>query len=81
MLATHAAIALHSLSKSEQFHSALASRDLIGQAKRMVMERFAIDGVQAFELLRRLSQDTNVPLAQIAGQLVDLGSAAAATSS
>lgn len=75
MLATHAAIALHSLNKSEQFHSALASRDLIGQAKGMIMERFSIDAVQAFELLRRLSQDSNVPLAQIAAQLVDQGSA------
>ena len=50
--------------------SALASRDIIGQAKGMIMERFAIDAVQAFELLRKLSQDTNTPLARLAADLV-----------
>lgn len=69
-LATHAAIALSGARRGEQFRSALASRDIIGQAKGMLMERFAIDALQAFEILRTLSQDTNMPLAQVATELV-----------
>ncbi len=70
ILATHAALALHMVRRDDQFRSALASRDVIGQAKGMLMERFDIDAVQAFELLKRLSQDTNTPLAGVAQQLV-----------
>lgn len=69
-LATHAAIALSSARREEQFHSALASRDIIGQAKGMIMERYNIDALQAFELLRKLSQDSNTRLTDIATQLV-----------
>lgn len=70
ILATHAALAWHMVRRDEQFRSALASRDVIGQAKGMLMERFDIDAVQAFELLKRLSQNSNTPLAAVALQLV-----------
>jgi GAF domain-containing protein len=66
IFATHTAIAWGMLRRDEQFRSALGSRDDIGQAKGMLMERFDIDAVRAFELLKRLSQDTNTPLHQIA---------------
>lgn len=69
--ATHAAIAWDVQRRDEQFRSALASRDIIGQAKGMLMERFNIDAVQAFDLLKRLSQDGNTPLVDIARRLVD----------
>ena len=69
--ATHAALALYRAREKEHFTSALASRDVIGQAKGMIMERFNIDSLQAFELLRKLSQDSNTPIADIARQLVD----------
>ena len=36
----------------------------------MIMERYGVDPVQAFELLRKLSQDSNVPLIQVATDLV-----------
>src|SRR6476660_471167 len=51
MLATHAAIALIADDERLQFQSALASRDIIGQAKGKIMERFNVDAVRAFELL------------------------------
>jgi len=70
ILATHAALAWHMVRRDDQFRSALASRDVIGQAKGMLMERFDIDALQAFELLKRLSQNTNTPLAGVAQQLV-----------
>jgi ANTAR domain/GAF domain len=70
MLATHTAVAWNLLERDEQFRSALASRDVIGQAKGMLMERFSIDAGAAFELLKRLSQDSNTPLVSIAEQLI-----------
>ncbi|MFC9361983.1 GAF and ANTAR domain-containing protein [Rhodococcus sp. NPDC057014] len=42
-LATHAAIALIASQREEQFRDALASRDIIGQAKGILMHRFSID--------------------------------------
>ncbi|CAM3294156.1 ANTAR domain-containing protein [Williamsia muralis] len=73
MLATNAAVALQLVNSKEQFESALASRDIIGQAKGMIMERFRVDAVQAFDLLRKLSQDSNTPVDQISAQLVKQG--------
>lgn len=75
VLASHAAVAWNLARRDEQFRSALASRDIIGQAKGMIMERFGIDAVQAFDLLKRLSQSSNTPLAAIATQLVETGPA------
>lgn len=72
-LATHTALAWHMVRRDEQFRSALASRDTIGQAKGMIMERFDIGAVPAFELLKRLSQESNTPLIDVAHQLVDRG--------
>jgi GAF domain-containing protein len=69
--ATHTALAWNLVRRDEQFRSALASRDVIGQAKGMLMERFKIDAVQAFELLKRLSQSSNTPVAMVARQLVE----------
>jgi transcriptional regulator with GAF, ATPase, and Fis domain len=74
MLATHAAIALIADDERLQFKSALASRDVIGQAKGMIMERFDVDAVQAFELLKRLSQSSNTRLVAVAEELVARGS-------
>lgn len=71
MLATHAAISLVAANRQQQFESALASRDLIGQAKGIIMERFDIDAVRAFELLRRVSQESNTPVKVIAARLAD----------
>ncbi|MGU3581721.1 GAF and ANTAR domain-containing protein [Rhodococcus sp. C26F] len=73
VLAAHGAMAMSAARTQGQFASALATRDIIGQAKGMIMERFGIDAVAAFELLRRLSQDSNVPLAEVAQGIVQAG--------
>ncbi len=72
MLATHAVLALCVANTRDQFFSALASRDHIGQAKGIIMERFNIDAVQAFELLTELSQDTNTPIRELAERVIGL---------
>lgn len=70
-LAAHAALVFDAARKHEQFRSALASRDLIGQAKGMIMERFGVDATRAFELLTKLSQDSNVTVAEISRRLTN----------
>jgi hypothetical protein len=70
-LATHTVLAWSLIRRDDQFRSALASRDLIGQAKGIIMERFSIGAVQAFELLRRLSQQSNSPLIEVAQRIAD----------
>lgn len=70
IMATHAALAWTMLARDKQFRSALASRDVIGQAKGMIMERFDIDAVAAFDLLRRLSQNANRTLNDVSEELV-----------
>lgn len=56
----------------EQLHRALESRDIIGQAKGMLMERFDIDAAAAFTLLSTLSQQSNTRLAVIAQKVVEI---------
>lgn len=70
VFAAHTSVAWNTMRRTEQFRSALASRDVIGQAKGILMERFAIDAIAAFDLLRRLSQESNVKLLDIAEKVV-----------
>jgi GAF domain-containing protein len=71
VLAAHAAAAILASRQGEQLESALSTRDRIGQAKGIIMERFGVDDVQAFEMLRRLSQDGNTRLIDIAQRVID----------
>jgi hypothetical protein len=73
MLATHIANAFIAVDKELQFKSALNSRDVIGQAKGMIMERFGVDAVQAFDLLTNLSQQSNTRLVEVAAEVVARG--------
>ena len=70
VFAAHSSVAWNAARREDQFKRALASRDIIGQAKGMIMERYGVDAVRAFEVLRKLSQDSNVPLVQVASELV-----------
>lgn len=71
VFAAHSSVAWNAARRDEQFKKALASRDVIGQAKGMLMERYGVDAIQAFDLLRKLSQDSNTPLIQVASDLVE----------
>lgn len=73
LFAAHAATAFAAVREREQLRTALTSRDLIGQAKGMIMERFKIDADAAFTLLARLSQDSNTKLVDVAGQIITAG--------
>jgi AmiR/NasT family two-component response regulator len=50
---------------------ALASRDLIGQAKGILMAREGCSADQAFDMLRRASQRLNQKLRDVAEQIVE----------
>lgn len=71
VLAAHAASAIMSNRQGEQLQSALTTRDRIGQAKGIIMERYGVDDMHAFDMLRRLSQEGNTPLVEIAGRVID----------
>ena len=71
VLAAHAASAILASRHGEQLESALTTRDIIGQAKGVIMERFKVDAMRAFEMLRELSQTTNTRLVEIAVRVID----------
>lgn len=55
----------------DHLHAALATRDLIGQAKGLLMRSYACSPAAAFEVLRSRSQRNNVKIRQLAAELVD----------
>ncbi len=71
VLAAHAAAAVMSNRQGEQLQSALSTRDRIGQAKGIIMERYGVDDMRAFDMLRRLSQEGNTPLVEIAARVIE----------
>jgi GAF domain-containing protein len=71
VLAAHAAAAILASRQGEQLESALSTRDRIGQAKGIIMERFGVNDVQAFDMLRKLSQDSNTRLTDIAQRVIE----------
>ena len=73
LLAAHAAVAAVAAEKSGQLRSALRSRDVIGQAKGILMERYKITADQAFEVLIQASQRSNRKLHVVAEDLTTTG--------
>jgi hypothetical protein len=80
ILAAHASVAAAVVGErtsleqmGRQLHEALSSRDVIGQAKGMLMERLGIGPEEAFDALRRSSQYLNVKLREIAEKLTQTG--------
>jgi hypothetical protein len=54
-------------------HGALATRELIGEAQGILMERERITGDEAFAVLVRASQHLNIKLRDVAQRLVETG--------
>jgi hypothetical protein len=80
ILAAHASVAARAIderstlqSLSRGLQQALASRDVIGQAKGILMERLEITPEDAFDLLRRSSQNLNLKLRDVARGLAETG--------
>jgi GAF domain-containing protein len=73
LLASHAAIAAADAHHFENVSGALVNRDVIGQAKGILMERFKITSDQAFAVLAKVSQDTNRKVSAVAEELARTG--------
>ena len=68
--AAHLAVAVSSSRDIEGQGQAMTNRTTIGQAEGILMERFGLSPEQAFTFLKRISQDTNTKLADVAIELV-----------
>jgi transcriptional regulator with GAF, ATPase, and Fis domain len=73
MFAAHAAIAFSAARKRSFLTNANETRELIGQAQGILMERHKVTSDQAFALLVRVSQQHNTKLRDVAAQLVHSG--------
>jgi AmiR/NasT family two-component response regulator len=66
-------LALSALDRENNLRRALESREVIGQAMGILMERHRITASQAFDVMVHASQRTNVKLRVIADELVRTG--------
>jgi GAF domain-containing protein len=71
LFATHAALALGNARERETLNEALTTRQVIGQAIGIVMERYQISSERAFEFLVRASSVGNLKLRDVAQELVN----------
>jgi len=70
LLAIHTSVVMGKVIALDQLHSALQTRQLIGQAVGIVMYRYAVDERAAFGYLARSSQNSNVKLHDVAARIV-----------
>ena len=73
LIASHAAIAFADAQKLGQMRDAMRSRDVIGQAKGILMERYGITAQNAFVMLTQASSHTNTKLLDVAEHLATSG--------
>jgi hypothetical protein len=71
MFAGQIAVAMGWAKQEQTLTEALTTRNLIGQAVGIVMERYQLDSDRAFAFLVRLSQSANTKLRTVAAGLVD----------
>lgn len=69
--ARHASIALSTAFTEEGLALAIDARTFIGQAQGILMGRYGISADQAFEYLRRRSQQEHIKLTDIAHEVID----------
>ena len=73
VLAVHSAVVLSDAQRIENLGLALRNRDLIGQAKGILMERHRITADAAFEMLSGASQRVNRKVSSVAEDLASTG--------
>ncbi|MGW8062028.1 ANTAR domain-containing protein [Streptomyces ziwulingensis] len=71
LFTAHVSLALDAATVREQLTEAMRTRDLIGQATGILMERKDIDAAGAFDSLVKASQRENVKLRDLARRIVD----------
>jgi len=73
MVGAHASVALAHFRGEAHLWKTIDARHSIGIAQGIVMHQYKIGAEQAFSVLRRLSQDSNVKLHLVAAQVVRAG--------
>ncbi|GAB3050287.1 GAF and ANTAR domain-containing protein [Intrasporangium mesophilum] len=71
--ASHASATVMLANKAEHLELAMHTRQRIGQAVGILMERYHLDSDSAFSYLRRISQNENVKVRDLADELVTGG--------
>jgi ANTAR domain len=69
----HASAAVRNVVARETLNQAIAARHRVGQAQGILMARYGLTAEQAFAVLKRQSQATNVKLRIIADQMIRSG--------
>lgn len=69
-LGAHASAAIAASLTVQDLMAALDSRNLIGQAQGVLMSAYHPDADAAFQYLRRLSQDGNITLREVADSVI-----------
>ncbi|WP_427175068.1 GAF and ANTAR domain-containing protein [Arthrobacter sp. 92] len=73
LVAAHAAVAFADSQKISQLNEALITRQIIGQAEGILMERYKITAQQAFLVLTKASSSSNSKLRKVAQDLTSSG--------
>lgn len=72
-MAAHLSVLLDAADRRANLERAMVNRGVIGQAIGRLVERYGIAADRAFATLRRMSQDENVKMAELAGVLTRTG--------
>ena len=73
LLASHAAVAFSSARTHAQLEQAVATRHVIGEAMGILMGSHHLTEEQAFDVLRRFSQEHNIKLREVARRVCEQG--------
>jgi GAF domain-containing protein len=73
VLAMHAGAVVDASLQQTNLRAAIQSRDVIGQAKGILMERHKVTADEAFDRLRQTSQGMNIKVRQLADRLTATG--------
>ncbi|MFF7266294.1 GAF and ANTAR domain-containing protein [Streptomyces sp. NPDC008159] len=73
LLASHAAVAFSSARTHAQMEQAVATRHVIGEAMGILMGSRHLTEEEAFDVLRRYSQESNIKLREVARRVCEQG--------
>jgi GAF domain-containing protein len=73
VIGAHASVVLAYARNEQNLWQAIDTRNLIGQAQGMLMQKYGLTADKAFSVLRRYSQQHNLKLAAIAEQITSTG--------
>lgn len=71
LFTSYAALALYAAKNEHELRQALQTRDVIGQAKGILMARLGVDDDAAFDILRETSMNLNQRLREVASDVVE----------